>query len=808
MAFELTYSLCFLLILLHLPLFTTSQPYQNISLGSSLVAQDDDSAWLSPSGEFAFGFRRIGNDGGFLLAIRFDKIPEKTVVWSAINGSLFQKGSTVEFTEDGFFIKDFETGDRQFICYQTAVTGVAYAAMLDTGNFVLANQNSINLWESFHYPTNTILPTQTLSRSTVLFASYSETNYSKGRFQLNLQSDGNLVLYTTNFPLDTPNYPYWSTHTNGSGFQFIFNMSGHIFVTDINGRIVYTVSESDKMASVEDYYQRATLDSDGVFRHYVYHKSNGSIVETGTGAWSTVSFQPPNICTAMEDKGGGPCGFNNICKPGDQGPTICQCPQGYTSIDGNDERKGCKQNFIPQSCDESSPDSHLFVFTEMLYIDWPSGDYEHFRPVEEDWCKKSCLDDCFCAVAIYYNDGQDCYKKGIPLFNGRNGNSTAWKSFIKKRADNSIKERADNCTSKYVTKKEISALVLVGSVLMLIISNLIISIITYLFFSRLYSKQEKMSDLYPVVQGINLKRFTYLDIKEATEGFKEELGRGGFATVFKGVLASDNGKGVAVKRLDSMVRENDFEFKAEVSTIGGTNHKNLVKLLGFCNEGQHRILVYEFMTNGSLSSYLFGNSRPSWYQRREIAVGTARGLRYLHEECSSQIIHCDIKPQNILLDDSFTARIADFGVAKLLKMDQTRTTTRFRGTKGYVAPEWFKSLPVTVKADVYSFGILLLEIICCRKHYEENMQDEEQMILADWAYDCYEQKKLHLLIKNDDDEAKEDIKNMELFLMISFWCIQEEPSQRPTMRNVTLMLEGNLEVSVPPNPSSLYVLSK
>ncbi|KAM1392895.1 hypothetical protein ACFX2I_028808 [Malus domestica] len=158
-----------------------------------------------------------------------------------------------------------------------------------------------------------------------------------------------------------------------------------------------------------------------------------------------------------------------------------------------------------------------------------------------------------------------------------------------------------------------------------------------------------MSDLYPVVQGINLKRFTYLDIKEATEGFKEELGRGGFATVFKGVLASDNGKGVAVKRLDSMVRENDFEFKAE---------------------------------------------------------------------------------------------------------------------------------------------------------------DEEQMILADWAYDCYEQKKLHLLIKNDDDEAKEDIKNMELFLMISFWCIQEEPSQRPTMRNVTLMLEGNLEVSVPPNPSSLYVLSK
>ncbi|XP_068309976.1 G-type lectin S-receptor-like serine/threonine-protein kinase LECRK2 [Pyrus communis] len=800
MAFELTYSLCFLLILLHLPLFTTSQPYQNKSLGSSLVAQDDDSAWLSPSEEFAFGFQRIGNDGGFLLAIWFNKIPGKTVVWSAINGSLFQKGSTVEFTVDGFFIKDSETGNQQFISDQTAANGVAYAAMLDTGNFVLANKNSINLWESFHYPTNTILPTQTLSQGNVLYASYSETNYSKGRFQLNLQFDGNLVLYTTNFPLDTPNYAYWFTKTEGSGFQVVFNMSGYILLTDKNGSVVYTVSDSDKMASVKDYYQRATLDSDGVFRHYVYHKSNGSFVETGTKAWSTFWFQPPNICIAIEDRGPGPCGFNSICEHDDQGPTICRCPQGYTSIDVNDERKGCKQKFIPQSCDESSPESHGFVLAEMPYTDWPNGDYEHFQPVDEDWCKKSCLGDCFCAIAIYNNDRQDCYKKGIPLLNGRNDNSTAWKSLIKVGADNS--------TSKYGKKKEISALVLVGSALMLIISYLIIFIITYLFFSRLYSKQAKTSDLYPVVQGFNLKRFTYMELKEATEGFKEELGRGGFATVYKGVLASDNGKGVAVKRLDNMVRENDFEFKAEVSMIGGTSHKNLVKLLGFCNEGQHRILVYEFMTNGSLSSFLFGNSRPSWYQRREIALGTARGLRYLHEECSSQIIHCDIKPQNILLDDSFTARIADFGVAKLLKMDQTRTTTRFRGTKGYVAPEWFKSLPVTVKADVYSFGILLLEIICCRKHYEENVQDEEQMILADWAYGCYEQKKLHLLIKNDDDEAKQDIKNMELFLMIAFWCIQEDPSLRPTMSKVTPMLEGNLEVSVPPNPSSLYVLSK
>ena len=132
------------------------------------------------------------------------------------------------------------------------------------------------------------------------------------------------------------------------------------------------------------------------------------------------------------------------------------------------------------------------------------------------------------------------------------------------------------------------------------------------------------------------------------------------------------------------------------------------------------------MKNGSLAKFLFGNSRPNWYTRTHIILGTARGLLYLHEECSTQIIHCDIKPQNLLLDDSFTAKISDFGLAKLLKTDQTRTMTGIRGTKGYVAPEWFKTVPFTAKVDVYSFGIVLLEII-----FEPKAMEEKQIILTD-----------------------------------------------------------------------------
>ncbi|XP_077231622.1 G-type lectin S-receptor-like serine/threonine-protein kinase LECRK1 [Tasmannia lanceolata] len=207
------------------------------------------------------------------------------------------------------------------------------------------------------------------------------------------------------------------------------------------------------------------------------------------------------------------------------------------------------------------------------------------------------------------------------------------------------------------------------------------------------------------------------------------------------------------------------------------------------------------MSNGSLASLLFGSSRPSWNQRTQIAFGVARGLTYLHDECGKQIIHCDIKPQNILLDCNFTARISDFGLAKLMQADQTRTNTGLRGTRGYVAPEWFRNMSITTKVNVYSFGVLLLEIICCRKNVEVGLDDIENAILTYWAYDCYRERKLNLLV-DDDEEAQSNARRLERFVMIAIWCIQEEPSLRPSMKKVTQMLEGAVEVSVPPDPSS------
>ena len=200
MALALSYFLSFLLLVLLLPYSTIAQTSKNQSLGSSLTAQNKDTYWVSPSGDFAFGFQQIVK-GGYLLAIWFNKIHEPTIVWSANGDNLVPIGSKVELTKDGQFVLSDPTG-KEIWKPGLVSTGVAYAAMLDSGNFVLASQDSDFLWQSFDHPTNTMLPTQTMSLGSKLVAHYSERNYSNGRFQFALKIDGNLVLQTLAFSID------------------------------------------------------------------------------------------------------------------------------------------------------------------------------------------------------------------------------------------------------------------------------------------------------------------------------------------------------------------------------------------------------------------------------------------------------------------------------------------------------------------------------------------------------------------------------------------------------------------------------
>nr|POE80573.1 g-type lectin s-receptor-like serine/threonine-protein kinase lecrk1 [Quercus suber] len=579
---------------------------------------------------------------------------------------------------------------------------------------------------------------------------------------------------------------FYSQNTYGAYYaelnvtELIMDKSGYLLIKSSLGAISNLSSEGEVLRTDSDSYYRATLDFDGVFRLCTHPKNF-----TGDQTWSAIRYVPENICLNILDTfGSDPCGYNSICSLRANGKPDCQCAPGFFLLDVNNKYSGCKQDDVSymHECSEMGTviSEDQFEILDMENADWPLTAYELRQPTTEFECKKSCLHDCYCAVAIFqdpkYNNGTGrCWKKRLPLSNGRyNPHAVDRKALFKILKMNSSLQNPTNPDpgqGKQDHAISILAVLLGTSVFFNLCSVAAISLVFFCLW------QGKLPHFYRTLHtkdlDMNLRSFTYKDLEEATSGFKEELGRGSFGTVYKGVTASSYSKYVAVKKLDKMIKEGEREFKTEVTVIGQTHHKNLVWLLGYCDEGEHRILVYEFMYNGSLSSFLFGVIRPSWQQRTQIALGIARGLMYLHEECSMQIIHCDIKPQNILLDDFFTSKISDFGLAKLLVNHQTRTLTSIRGTKGYVEPEWFRNTPVTIKVDVYSFGVMLLEIVCCRRCVEVEM--ERAAILTEWAYDCYSRGKVERLVENDE-EAISDMNWVKKLSMVAICAGDPTPS--------------------------------
>ncbi|XP_030466549.1 putative receptor protein kinase ZmPK1 isoform X2 [Syzygium oleosum] len=292
------------------------------------------------------------------------------------------------------------------------------------------------------------------------------------------------------------------------------------------------------------------------------------------------------------------------------------------------------------------------------------------------------------------------------------------------------------------------------------------------------------------------RRFTYDELKKATRNFSEEIGRGSGGIVYKAVLSDC--RVAAVKRLN-VANQGENEFLAEVSTIGNLNHMNLIDMWGYCAQGKHRLLIYEFMEHGSLAENLSSPTELDWNKRFEIAVGSARGLAYLHEECLEWVLHCDVKPQNILLDSTYQPKVADFGLSKLLKREGLKNSSfsKIRGTRGYMAPEWIYNFPITSKVDVYSYGIVLLELVTGRSptgEYEkiEASDVEENQTLTSWVR---EKKRLGVPLQTLIEEIVDpsvrgeyDIMKIEILVAVAFKCVEEDRDARPTMSQVAEML--------------------
>ncbi|KHN45761.1 Putative LRR receptor-like serine/threonine-protein kinase [Glycine soja] len=291
-------------------------------------------------------------------------------------------------------------------------------------------------------------------------------------------------------------------------------------------------------------------------------------------------------------------------------------------------------------------------------------------------------------------------------------------------------------------------------------------------------------------------KYRYSDLKAATKNFNEKnkLGEGGFGAVYKGTMK--NGKVVAVKKLISGdFNKVDDEFESEVTLISNVHHRNLVRLLGCCSEGQERILVYQYMANTSLDKFLFGKRKGSlnWKQRYDIILGTARGLTYLHEEFHVSIIHRDIKSGNILLDEQLQPKISDFGLAKLLPEDQSHVRTRVAGTLGYTAPEYVLHGQLSEKADTYSYGIVALEIISGQKSTDVKVVDDDgdEEYLLRRAWKLYERGMLLELVDKSLDPNNYDAEEVKKVIAIALLCTQASAAMRPAMSEVVVLLNCN-----------------
>ncbi|KOM40689.1 hypothetical protein LR48_Vigan04g088700 [Vigna angularis] len=354
------------------------------------------------------------------------------------------------------------------------------------------------------------------------------------------------------------------------------------------------------------------------------------------------------------------------------------------------------------------------------------------------------------------------------------------------------------CTRKRIHVPKYLIFATTGSIFLGLVVTAVFKSIVY--FREKQEDQARVDKFLDDYRAEKPARFTYADLKRITNGFKEMLGEGAHGAVFRGKLSSEIP--VAVKILNNTEGEGN-EFINEVGIMGKIHHINVVRLLGFCAEGLHRALVYNFFPNGSLQSFIFPPEDKDhflgWEKLQHIALGIAKGIEYLHQGCNHPIIHFDINPHNVLLDDNFTPKISDFGLAKLCSKNPSLVSmTAARGTLGYIAPEVFSRNfgNVSYKSDIYSYGMLLLEMVGGRKNVDMSSPEDFHVLYPDWIHNLVDGD-VHIHVEDEDD-----FKIAKKLAIIGLWCIQWQPGNRPSIKSVIHMLETQEEnqIAMPPNP--------
>jgi serine/threonine protein kinase len=653
-----------------------------------------------------------------------------------------------------------------------------------------------------------------LRTGTSLFSATSNIDLTPGPYRLLLTTTDALLQWSTN---NSSFLSYWALSLD---LRATTNSNKQIVHLSVNATGLYLISSNDTNSVVSDFHfppptsnkevRFLRLEASGQLHIMSYYLPNNS--KTPTSDLSTLLSAPVSQCDLPFT-----CKALGLCSSESSG-LKCSCPSDFGASTGG----GCvpAEGLVLPSCSSGMYQQSSVSYVSLgIGIDYFANKFASPDPSINDIlsCENMCSGNCSCLGFFYKNSSKACYllenKLGTLLTSNTEDYSSAVGYVKTMRLSPSQREKNH---STFFTMFLI--------VLLPCIASIVGMILCYKKLKKWRkgipigrARSEKDADATGLEEDHNpstlLKeeevsipglptRFTYSDLEIATAHFSKHIGSGGFGSVYKGILSDKTT--VAVKRMANMGKQARHEFLTEIAIISNIRHINLVKLRGFCAEGNHRMLVYEYMNRGSLDQPLFKLSPPlDWSERLQIAVGAAHGLAYLHSGCEHKIIHCDVKPENILLDDQKGIKIADFGLAKLIAPDQSSLFTTLRGTRGYLAPEWLTNSSITDRTDVYSFGMVLLEIVHGRKNWSEGSWSKPASgtkttnhYFPMMALKKHEEGSYGELI-DPRIEQKVDKEEIEKVIKVALCCLHEEPCFRPSMGAVVAMLEGSMQVWEP-----------
>ncbi|KAM1015828.1 hypothetical protein ACFX2J_045300 [Malus domestica] len=759
----------------------------HVSLAADTISENQslsgDQTIASAGGMFELGFFKPGQLSNYYIGIWYSKqvVSKMTVVWVANReipvSDIFSSALSIL---DGNLVlfDESKTPVWSTNLNSTTNSGSVQAVLLDSGNLVLKAGSSNNtlepLWQSFDHPTDTLLPggkfgfNKITNHSQILTSWKNLEDPAPGLYSLHLAPDeGDSCIYLWN-----RSRQYWTSGPWNESLRN-FNMVPELrLFNDFNYSSVRNENESYLTYSINNpkIVTRSLMTASGQVQQLTWLDASKQ--------WN-VFWSQPRQCDVYAF-----CGAFSSCKP--TSLNYCKCLKGFEPNRQSDwdlqiYSGGCSRR-TSVKCGNATGDGFLEKNSKSLL-----ENSQNERALSFESCRSACLNECQCTAYVYDSSN------GCSIWHGDVLNLQEFEANDGDGRILYIRAAASDIEKKRVIK--LSPLIAIVST----ITGLLVVIFGYFLWKKTLGTKSKVA-AGGEMNDAELPIFGLRAIIAATNNFAEanKLGEGGFGPVYKGILAEN--QEVAIKRLSKKSGQGHEEFMNELKLIAKLQHTNLVRLLGCCIEDEEMILIYEYMPNRSLDKLLFDAPEKrelDWGRRFRIIEGIAQGVLYIHKYSRLKIIHRDLKTSNILLDGALNPKISDFGMARIFGINQTEANTnRVVGTYGYMSPEYARYGHFSEKLDVFSFGVVLLEIVSGKKNAAFYLF-EHSPTLAGWAWDLWKDGRGMEVI---DESVRETCRLDEALkcIHVGFLCVQEAPADRPTMSLVIRMLQGNESTSLPP----------